>query len=144
MSETIKKPRKPRAKKVKPVDTAAESIAEMKEMLDLVRKEMPTLIANDVIGTSPMVGPIGLISQLRARYDDSFEVIKTSAVELHRSLRRAIESGSKDSPRVATANPVDTIQFLGMNVLYDDKVPPGCVDIVPTFGGKKVRLKFYE
>lgn len=38
--------------------------------ISLFRRVMPTIIANDIIGVSPMVGPSALIHTLRARYSN--------------------------------------------------------------------------
>jgi len=36
--------------------------------ISLIRREMPNLIAYDIIGAQPMTGPTGLIFALRSRY----------------------------------------------------------------------------
>ncbi len=42
-------------------------------ILGLIRRTMPTLIAQDIIGVQPMTGPVGLIHALRARYANPSE-----------------------------------------------------------------------
>lgn len=46
-----------------------------KVILPVIRRVMPTIIAQDIIGVSPMVGPYESIAKLRARYADSLKDI---------------------------------------------------------------------
>lgn len=49
--------------------TQAGNIATLnKVMLPLIRRVMPTVIANEIMGVQPMVGPVGQIHTLRVRY----------------------------------------------------------------------------
>jgi len=41
-------------------------------ILPVIRRVMPTVIANDLVGVQPMTGPVGQIHTLRVRYSDSF------------------------------------------------------------------------
>lgn len=52
--------------------TQAGNIASInKIMLPLIRRIMPTVIANEIMGVQPMTGPVGQIHTLRVRYADS-------------------------------------------------------------------------
>jgi hypothetical protein len=52
--------------------TAAGNIATVnKVMLPLIRRVMPSVIANEILGVQPMTGPVGQIHTLRVRYADS-------------------------------------------------------------------------
>ena len=52
--------------------TQAGNIAVLnKLMLPLIRRVMPTVIANEIMGVQPMTGPVGQIHTLRVRYADS-------------------------------------------------------------------------
>jgi Major capsid protein Gp23 len=42
-----------------------------KVMLPLIRRVMPTVIANEIMGVQPMTGPVGQIHTLRVRYADT-------------------------------------------------------------------------
>ena len=42
-----------------------------KVILPIIRRVMPTVIANEIIGVQPMTGPVGQIHSLRVRYADS-------------------------------------------------------------------------
>lgn len=41
-------------------------------LLSIVRRVMPTIIANDIVGVSPMTGPIGDIFMLKERYTNGW------------------------------------------------------------------------
>ena len=49
--------------------TNAGSIASLnKVILPVIRRVMPTVIANELVGVQPMTGPVGQIHTLRVRY----------------------------------------------------------------------------
>ena len=39
-------------------------------ILPVIRRVMPTVIANEIVGVQPMTGPVGQIHTLRVRYAD--------------------------------------------------------------------------
>ena len=52
--------------------TAAGNIATLnKVILPVIRRVMPTVIANEIIGVQPMTGPVGQIHTLRVRYAET-------------------------------------------------------------------------
>lgn len=52
--------------------TQAGNVAVLnKVMLPLIRRVMPTVIANEIMGVQPMTGPVGQIHTLRVRYADT-------------------------------------------------------------------------
>ena len=52
--------------------TGAGSVATLnKVMLPLIRRVMPSVIANELVGVQPMTGPVGQIHTLRVRYADN-------------------------------------------------------------------------
>ncbi len=52
--------------------TQAGNIATLnKVILPVIRRVMPTVIANEIIGVQPMTGPVGQIHTLRVRYSDN-------------------------------------------------------------------------
>lgn len=56
-----------------PGATSAGNIATLnKVILPVIRRVMPTVIANEIIGVQPMTGPVGQIHTLRVRYADTF------------------------------------------------------------------------
>jgi hypothetical protein len=42
-------------------------------ILPVIRRVMPTVIANELVGVQPMTGPVGQIHTLRVRYSDTFD-----------------------------------------------------------------------
>lgn len=46
-----------------------EEVDQMKVILPVIRRVMPTIIANEIIGVAPMTGPIGAMRILRDRYN---------------------------------------------------------------------------
>jgi hypothetical protein len=52
--------------------TSAGNMATLnKVILPIIRRVMPTVIANEIIGVQPMTGPVGQIHTLRVRYADT-------------------------------------------------------------------------
>ena len=52
--------------------TSSGNVATLNRViLPLIRRVMPTVIANEIIGVQPMTGPVGQIHTLRVRYADS-------------------------------------------------------------------------
>ena len=52
--------------------TAASNVATLNRViLPVIRRVMPTVIANELVGVQPMTGPVGQIHTLRVRYADS-------------------------------------------------------------------------
>ena len=53
--------------------TASGNVAVLnKVILPVIRRVMPTVIANEIVGVQPMTGPVGQIHTLRVRYAESF------------------------------------------------------------------------
>ena len=56
--------------------TASGNIATLNRViLPVIRRVMPTVIANEIVGVQPLTGPVGQIHTLRVRYSDSFDNI---------------------------------------------------------------------
>ena len=54
--------------------TSAGNIATLnKVILPIIRRVMPTVIANELVGVQPMTGPVGQIHTLRVRYAETFD-----------------------------------------------------------------------
>ena len=52
--------------------TSAGNVATLNRViLPVIRRVMPTVIANELVGVQPMTGPVGQIHTLRVRYSDS-------------------------------------------------------------------------
>ena len=53
--------------------TSAGNVATLNRViLPVIRRVMPTVIANEIVGVQPMTGPVAQIHTLRVRYADSF------------------------------------------------------------------------
>jgi hypothetical protein len=54
--------------------TSAGNVASLnKVILPVIRRVMPTVIANELVGVQPMTGPVGQIHTLRVRYAETFD-----------------------------------------------------------------------
>ena len=62
--------------------TNAGNVATLnKVILPVIRRVMPTVIANELIGVQPMTGPVGQIHTLRVRYAETNNTINITAGE---------------------------------------------------------------
>jgi hypothetical protein len=60
--------------------TQAGNVATLnKVILPVIRRVMPTVIANEIVGVQPMTGPVGQIHTLRVRYAEAFN--STSGID---------------------------------------------------------------
>jgi hypothetical protein len=76
-------------------------------MLPLIRRVMPTVIANDIMGVQPMTGPVGQIHTLRVRYADNADNLTAGTEALSPfDIARAYSGNNVDAnPQAArTAN----------------------------------------
>lgn len=63
--------------------TAAGNVATLnKVILPVLRRVMPTVIANEIIGVQPMTGPVAQIHTLRVRYADNAAGVQAGAEAL--------------------------------------------------------------
>ena len=54
--------------------TSAGNVATLNRViLPVIRRVMPTVIANEIVGVQPMTGPVGQIHTLRVRYADTMD-----------------------------------------------------------------------
>jgi len=73
MASTLENTRKYLSESATAGATSAGNIATLNRViLPVIRRVMPTVIANDLVGVQPMTGPVGQIHTLRVRYSDSF------------------------------------------------------------------------
>ena len=85
--------------------TQAGNIAVLnKVMLPLIRRVMPTVIANEIMGVQPMTGPVGQIHTLRVRYADSAAGV-TAGTEALSPFELARAYSGNEQPNGAT-NPL--------------------------------------
>jgi hypothetical protein len=73
MATTLENTRKYLAESATAGATSAGNIATLNRViLPVIRRVMPTVIANELVGVQPMTGPVGQIHTLRVRYSDAF------------------------------------------------------------------------
>jgi hypothetical protein len=74
MATTLENTRKYLAESATAGATSAGNVATLNRViLPVIRRVMPTVIANELVGVQPMTGPVGQIHTLRVRYADTFD-----------------------------------------------------------------------
>ena len=72
MAATLENTRKYLSESATAGATSAGNVATLNRViLPVIRRVMPTVIANDLVGVQPMTGPVGQIHTLRVRYSDT-------------------------------------------------------------------------
>jgi hypothetical protein len=95
--------------------TGAGSVATLnKVMLPLIRRVMPSVIANELVGVQPMSGPVGQIHTLRVRYAETGGGATAGDEALSPFKLAGTYAGSPDATAVAegTAGRKMSIQIL--------------------------------
>ena len=84
--------------------TGAGNVAALnKVILPIIRRVMPTVIANEIVGVQPMTGPVGQIHTMRVRYADSKDGVTAGAEALSPfEIARSYSA----NPGASTASPV--------------------------------------
>ena len=73
MATTLENTRKYLAESATAGASSAGNVATLNRViLPVIRRVMPTVIANELVGVQPMTGPVGQIHTLRVRYSDTF------------------------------------------------------------------------
>ena len=73
MATTLENTRKYLAESASAGATSAGNVATLNRViLPVIRRVMPTVIANELVGVQPLTGPVGQIHTLRVRYADTF------------------------------------------------------------------------
>jgi hypothetical protein len=81
-----------------------------KVILPVIRRVMPSVIANEIIGVQPMTGPVGQIHTLRVRYASTSNAGTTAGEEALSPFKIAkAYSGNQDSsnPRAASTSALE-------------------------------------
>jgi hypothetical protein len=91
--------------------TQAGNIASLnKVILPVIRRVMPTVIANEIVGVQPMTGPVGQIHTLRVRYAETFAGV-TSGDEALSPF--AIANGYSGNASTGKADSTSALEALG-------------------------------
>ena len=102
--------------------TSAGNVATLnKVILPVIRRVMPTVIANEIIGVQPMTGPVGQIHTLRVRYADTFGApsgVSAGAEALSPFEIARFYSGNGDSanPKAATTSVLEGTAGKRLNI----------------------------
>jgi len=81
MASTLENTRKYLAESASTGATSAGNVATLNRViLPVIRRVMPTVIANELVGVQPMTGPVGQIHTLRVRYSDTYNAGTSGAV----------------------------------------------------------------
>ena len=110
MATTLENTRKYLSESATAGATSAGNIATLNRViLPVIRRVMPTVIANELVGVQPMTGPVGQIHTLRVRYSDTVAanggIVGTTAGEEALSPFKIAEqySGANTGKAAATA-----------------------------------------
>jgi hypothetical protein len=102
--------------------TAAGNVATLnKVILPVIRRVMPTVIANEIIGVQPMTGPVGQIHTLRVRYADNFGAPTpvtsgTEALGPFEIARFYAGNGNSADPRAASTAVLEGVPGNRLNI----------------------------
>ena len=78
--------------------TSAGNVATLNRViLPVIRRVMPTVIANELVGVQPMTGPVGQIHTLRVRYAESKDSVVAGQEALSPFALATAYSGSPDA-----------------------------------------------
>ena len=81
MAATLENTRKYLSETATAGATSAGNVATLNRViLPVIRRVMPTVIANELVGVQPMTGPVGQIHTLRVRYSDTVGTGASGAV----------------------------------------------------------------
>ena len=90
--------------------TSAGNVATLNRViLPVIRRVMPTVIANEIIGVQPMTGPVGHIHTLRVRYADGSQEV-TAGEEALSPFKIAQAYSGNDSPSTPKAAATSTLE----------------------------------
>mgnify|MGYP000330137250 CR=1 FL=1 len=96
--------------------TAAGNVATLnKVILPVIRRVMPTVIANELVGVQPMTGPVGQIHTLRVRYAETVAGAGVTAGEEALSPFKIATAYSGDG--TAAPAPTGSLEATGGNQL---------------------------
>ena len=107
MAVTLENTRKYLAESATAGATSAGNVATLNRViLPVIRRVMPTVIANELVGVQPLTGPVGQIHTLRVRYSDTSSGAGVVAGEEAFSPFKIAEaySGNQDSANAKAAN----------------------------------------
>ena len=107
MESTLENTRKYLRESASAGATSAGNVATLNRViLPVIRRVMPTVIANELVGVQPMTGPVGQIHTLRVRYSDTAGTGASGAVAGEEALSpfKIAEAYSGDATTATAAS----------------------------------------
>jgi hypothetical protein len=118
MESTLENTRKHLMETATAGGTSAGNVATLNRViLPVIRRVMPTVIANDLVGVQPMTGPVGQIHTLRVRYSDTAGTGASGAVAGEEALSPFKIAEAYSGAAAGTANPTATAEGTAGNRL---------------------------
>jgi len=105
MGVTLENTRKYLSESATAGSTSAGNVATLNRViLPVIRRVMPTVIANELVGVQPMTGPVGQIHTLRVRYADNADGVTAGDEALSPfNIARAYSGNNQDTnPKAAS------------------------------------------
>ena len=89
--------------------TSAGNVATLNRViLPVIRRVMPTVIANEIIGVQPMTGPVGQIHTLRVRYaDNASDVVAGEEALSPFKIAQAYSGNDSATPKAAATSTLE-------------------------------------
>jgi hypothetical protein len=110
MATTLENTRKYLSESATAGATSAGNVATLNRViLPVIRRVMPTVIANELVGVQPMTGPVGQIHTLRVRYADSGNNV-TAGEEAFSPFKIAAAYSGNDTDSTPKANSTATLE----------------------------------
>jgi hypothetical protein len=104
MATTLENTRKYLSESATAGATSAGNVATLNRViLPVIRRVMPTVIANELVGVQPMTGPVGQIHTLRVRYANTAAGVTAGEEALSPFKIASAYSGNATSPAAAGA-----------------------------------------
>ena len=115
MATTLENTRKYLSESATAGATSAGNVATLNRViLPVIRRVMPTVIANELVGVQPMTGPVGQIHTLRVRYADSAGGVTAGEEALSPFKIAASYSGNASGTSTVAASGATTAALEGV------------------------------
>jgi len=99
--------------------TSAGNVATLNRViLPVIRRVMPTVIANEIVGVQPMTGPVGQIHTLRVRYADNADNVTAGEEALSPFKIASAYSGNNNdaSPKANSTSALEGVPGKRMSI----------------------------
>jgi hypothetical protein len=117
MSVILENTRKHLAENATAGGTAAGNVATLNRViLPVIRRVMPTVIANEIVGVQPMTGPVAQIHTLRVRYAESNDIVTAGDEALSPFKIATAYSGTGSDPAGKAASTASMEGYAGRKI----------------------------